>query len=590
MTWDFSKFENDIEQQEANVEEIEQEKEHLEEKNSVLKESIQSIANDAKLVLQLAQNEQRNEQKIQENLHRIEAEQTKIYSIQEELEQQLEEIHEERNVLESLKAIGEDVSEAESILDDRENILYEANVRLKDLADRLGMSMAELEAQIVSPVEQAMENESQKQMSAENMETSESQSSMGNTVFDTMDRDSKLQLMNRVATQRIESDPNLSPEQKRAMLAALARNDSVADSKDTISASGQIANVPKSIFASGANDRMPDSTNETITDKAARYVKAIDSIDKSLAMYNDPVGQRITAALMLSEAEQLQKEYEEQLPGIVSEKNKEAQVLFEQMKTSTSEGEYYELAKKRQAIQDEIKAAQSQAKTLEENKMFLKRLMGDNKDTYTITTVNGKGIFDAYQGVITQQGKAYPDKVINDCGVCSMVNLANQQGAAFTEKSGLALGYGNYAHGNTAADSGWTNLQGQKNILSALGYEGQMKVSGLTFEDLTDKISQGHGVSLNVFSDDLCSGDTIKRNSKLSFFGVKMTPTDANHAVTVAAVVKDKAGNCTGILINDTGGGAGKNNPIIYISKSKYEQMRSNTAGFSSIICTGRRV
>ena len=211
MTWDFSKFENDIEQQEANVEEIEQEKEHLEEKNSVLKKSIQSIANDSKIVLLLAQNEQRNEQEIQENLHRIEAEQTKIYSIQEELEQQLEEIHEERNVLESLKAIGEDVLEAESILDERENILCEANVRLKDLAGRLGMSLADLEAQIVSPVEQAMENKSQKQLSAENMETLEIQSSMGNTVFDTMDRDSKLQLMNRVATQRIESDPNLSP-------------------------------------------------------------------------------------------------------------------------------------------------------------------------------------------------------------------------------------------------------------------------------------------------------------------------------------------------------------------------------------------
>lgn len=54
--------------------------------------------------------------------------------------------------------------------------------------------------------------------------------------------------------------------------------------------------------------------------------------------------------------------------------------------------------------------------------------------------------------------------------------------------------------------------------------------------------------------------------------------------------LKDKAGKCTGILFNDTCGGVRKNNLIIYILKSKYEQMRSNTLNFSSIICIGKKV
>ncbi|MGN0313262.1 MAG: hypothetical protein ACI4EG_00575 [Fusicatenibacter sp.] len=587
MNWDFNEIENDIEQQETNIEQIEKDQEQLETRDSALKESIQKVAQDAQIAASLAEHVHENEREMQENKQRIEEAQTQIYDLQFELQQQMDEINEERSTLEMLKSIGEDVSEAEAILNDRETILHEANDRLQELADRLGISLSALEQKITAPVTQAAEHaeqhaeESTDQLivpeSAEHIAVQNSTTGLN------------LQMLKQTLIQKITSHPGLNEEQKKSLLDAAARNDTVNDPARSSDKKSWKPVVPNSVFAQGADDRMPGLQSETITEKTERYGLLLNNLDNDYPLIKDPVGKQIVAQLMSSDVTQFQKEVQEQLPPLLLPKTKEADQLLKQMQICQDDLKFMELARKRSKLLDEIQTANNTLKTLENYQARLQNYMGKDRKPYTLVTPDGKGIFDSYQQLIRAQGVAYPNLVINNCGVCTMVNLANQQGASYTEKSGLAMGYGNYSHEKTATGSGWTSLDQQKNILSALGFQGEMKYSGLSFDELTKEITAGHSVSINCFSKDLPEGDKIAPRSNKIFSNSKLRPAKANHAVTVAGLVKDSNGNYTGVLINDTGRAGGIHDSILYLSKDKYEDMRNNTLGFSSIVCTGRR-
>lgn len=226
MDWDFSEIENEIEQQEENIEQIEQKQEQIEARDSILKESIQKIAEDTEIIVHLAENVQENEREVQENKQRIEQEQLRIYDVQEGLEQQLGEINEERSVLEMLKSIGEDVSEAEEILNERENILQEANSRLQELADRLGISLAALEQEIVAPVKQAMENVEKKQPVEEKMDDHEVRMNAESN-NDSVTGEVSDELNNALEPFEQSNWDNMSPQQQKE--AVLALRDSIAD-------------------------------------------------------------------------------------------------------------------------------------------------------------------------------------------------------------------------------------------------------------------------------------------------------------------------------------------------------------------------
>ena len=97
-------------------------------------------------------------------------------------------------------------------------------------------------------------------------------------------------------------------------------------------------------------------------------------------------------------------------------------------------------------------------------------------------------------------------------------------------------------------------------------------------------------MSVNVYGGDLNSGEKIaKRNGGFlpGIFGKNKIA--ANHAVTIAGLTENSNGEAIGFFVNDTGGYGGTNNPSIYISKAKYEQMLKRTSYISSVACTGRR-
>jgi hypothetical protein len=245
-----------------------------------------------------------------------------------------------------------------------------------------------------------------------------------------------------------------------------------------------------------------------------------------------------------------------------------------------------ELQKEKKELQDKYDIARSQSGAMYEG--------------WTFQGIGSNRFSDSYIGQIVSQGRAYPNQIQGDCGVCSMVNLANQQGGNYTEKSGLAIGFDCYSYKDPDSvfslkkkekriySNGGTSLFSQKQILNRLGYKAEMHDHGLEFDRIVSSVEQGMSVNINLCADDLQSGSKIAPRISIGKFVPRFLNEPANHAVVVAGIVKNPQGQAMGIILNDTGGHAGSTSSI-YISKDKYEDMRRYTNNFSSIVCTGKK-
>ncbi len=140
-----------------------------------------------------------------------------------------------------------------------------------------------------------------------------------------------------------------------------------------------------------------------------------------------------------------------------------------------------------------------------------------------------------------------------NCGVESsrqVINAANGSKVTEDELLKAAMKSGNADKLPNLSDSGGTHPKGRKKILKANGVDSSLRPQ--TMGGIADAVEEGRGVIVSV--------DVAK------LWG---PPNSGGHAVVVAGVVRDKDGNVTEVIINDTGTGeCGKHYPADKFEKS----------------------
>ena len=421
------------------------------------------------------------------------------------------------------------------------------------------------------------------------------------------------QELGREFEENILSDPELTPEQKELMLGNFdeANRSDISTENAEVQTGDLMSDILKpSHFddTDSVSDIQEASPFNNAMEKSNSVIDRYEKVRNNTALMNDETGYQIAM-------NEMSKDLETQVTDIglaISENDAAVKVAEEalrnyspEMETSPlNDSKYREIVENLQNTRDQSNRLRSQKGYLEALKNEASAEVSDEFKEMTFRSPGGKSFTDTFSELINEQGAAYPDEIVNDCGVCTMGNMANQHGGKFTEKSGLSAGFGEYNYTQITDEmspdekayaldhNGLTSLDSQANILNKMGYEAVKYENGASFDDIVDHISKGNSMSLNLYGRDLNSGsDIAKRPGRIAAaLSGQQSVLPANHAVTIAGLAVNQSGNPIGFFVNDTGGYGGKNNPSIFVSKAKYDQMLKRTAGISSIVCTGKKV
>ena len=421
------------------------------------------------------------------------------------------------------------------------------------------------------------------------------------------------QELGREFEENILSDPELTPEQKELMLGNFdeANRSDISTENEDVQTGNLMSDILKpSHFddMDSVSDIQESSPFNNAMEKSNSVIDRYEKVRNNTALMNDETGYQIAM-------NEMSKDLEKQATDIglaISENDAAVKVAEEalrnyspEMETSPlSDSKYRELVENLQNTRDQLNQLRSKKGYLEALKNEASAEVSDEFKGMTFRSPGGKPFTETFSELINEQGAAYPNEIVNDCGVCTMGNMANQHGGKFTEKSGLSTGFGEYDYTQItdamspdekayALDhNGLTSLDSQANILNKMGYEAVKYENGASFDDIVDHISKGDSMSLNLYGRDLNSGsDIVKRPGRIAAaLCGQQSVLPANHAVTIAGLAVNPSGKPVGFFVNDTGGYGGKNNPSIFVSKAKYDQMLKRTAGISSIVCTGKKV
>jgi hypothetical protein len=413
--------------------------------------------------------------------------------------------------------------------------------------------------------------------------------------------------------ENILSDPELTPEQKELMLGNFdeANRSDISTETEDVQTGNLMSDILKPSHFDGTDsvsDIQESSPFNNAMEKSNSVIDRYEKVRNNTALMNDETGYQIAM-------NEMSKDLEKQSTDIdlaIAENDAAVKVAEEalrnynpEMETSPlSDSKYRELVENLQNTRDQSNQLRSQKGYLESLKNEASAEVSDEFKGMTFRSPGGKPFTDTFSELINEQGAAYPDEIVNDCGVCTMGNMANQHGGKFTEKSGLSTGFGEYDYTQITDEmspdekayaldhNGLTSLDSQANILNKMGYEAVKYENGASFDDIVDNISKGNSMSLNLYGRDLNSGsDIAKRPGRIAAaLSGQQSVLPANHAVTIAGLAVNPSGKPIGFFVNDTGGYGGKNNPSIFVSKTKYDQMLKRTAGISSIVCTGKKV
>ena len=412
--------------------------------------------------------------------------------------------------------------------------------------------------------------------------------------------------------ENILSDPELTPEQKELMLGSFDK----VNRSDINDKTGEVqtGNLMSDMLKPSQVDNM-DSVSEM--QESSSFIHAmeisnsvIDRYEKvrnNTALLNDETGYQIAM-------NEMRKDLEKQVSDIdlaIAENDTAKKIAEEnlrnyspEMEVSTlSDSKYRELVENLQNTRAQSNQLRSQRNYLESLQNEASTEISDEFKGISFISPVRKSFSDTFSELINEQGAAYPDEIVNDCGVCTMGNLANQHGGKYTERSGLSTGFGEYDYIQITEDmlpdekiyalehNGLTSLDSQAKILNKMGYEAVKYENGASFDEIVDNISKGNSMSLNLYGGDLNSGsDIAKRPGRIAAaLSSQQAILPANHAVTIAGLAVNPSGKPIGFFVNDTGGYGGNNNPSIFVSKAKYKQMMKRTVGISSIVCTGKK-
>ena len=412
--------------------------------------------------------------------------------------------------------------------------------------------------------------------------------------------------------ENILSDPELTPEQKELMLGSFDK----VNRSDINDKTGEVqtGNLMSDMLKPSQVDNM-DSVSEM--QESSSFIHAmeisnsvIDRYEKvrnNTALLNDETGYQIAM-------NEMRKDLEKQVSDIdlaIAENDTAKKIAEENLRNYSPEMEVSTLSdSKYRELVENLQNTRAQSNQLRSQRNYLKSLQNEAsteisdefKGISFISPVR-KSFSDTFSELINEQGAAYPDEIVNDCGVCTMGNLANQHGGKYTERSGLSTGFGEYDYIQITEDmlpdekiyalehNGLTSLDSQAKILNKMGYEAVKYENGASFDEIVDNISKGNSMSLNLYGGDLNSGsDIAKRPGRIAAaLSSQQAILPANHAVTIAGLAVNPSGKPIGFFVNDTGGYGGNNNPSIFVSKAKYKQMMKRTVGISSIVCTGKK-
>ena len=421
------------------------------------------------------------------------------------------------------------------------------------------------------------------------------------------------QELSREFEENILSDPELTPEQKELMLGSFdeANRSDIGTENEDVQTGNLMSDILKpSHFddTDSVSDIQEASSFNNAMEKSNSVIDRYEKVRNNTALMNDETGYQIAM-------NEMSKDLEKQVTDIdlaIAENDAAVKVAEEalrnyspEMETSPlNDSKYRELVENLQNARDQSNQLRSQKGYLESLKNEANAEVSDEFKGMTFRSPAGKPFTDTFSELINEQGVAYPDEIVNDCGVCTMGNMANQHGGKFTEKSGLSTGFGEYDYTQITDEmspdekayaldhNGLTSLDSQANILNKMGYEAVKYENGASFDDIVDNISKGNSMSLNLYGRDLNSGsDIAKRPGRIAAaLSGQQSVLPANHAVTIAGLAVNPSGKPIGFFVNDTGGYGGKNNSSIFVSKAKYNQMLKRTAGISSIVCTGKKV
>lgn len=147
IMFDIGKIESKIEKQESKVEEIEQERESNEYRREIIEKGLAKVKDDKELLKALESN-QKDVERVQKKLDKkVEKCVEELQECANKIDKEMTQISNERGTLSELELMGEDVSEAKDILTNRENQLEEKKNEIKELAERLGATISDNNAE-----------------------------------------------------------------------------------------------------------------------------------------------------------------------------------------------------------------------------------------------------------------------------------------------------------------------------------------------------------------------------------------------------------------------------------------------------------
>ena len=420
------------------------------------------------------------------------------------------------------------------------------------------------------------------------------------------------QELSREFEDNILSDPELTPEQKELMLGHFNEVNQFDNAETGEMQTGNLMSDIRKTSQLDDTDSVSDIQESSPFIHAMEISNSVinryEKVRNNTALLNDEIGYQIAM-------NEMSKDLGKQVTDIdltIAENNESVKVAEEALRNYSSEMELLTLNdRKYRELVENLQNTRSQSNQLRSQKSYLESLkneasaeVSDEFKGMSFISPGGKPFSDTFSELINEQGAAYPNEIINDCGVCTMGNLANQHGGKYTEKSGLATGFGEYDYTQITDDmlpdekiyalehNGLTSLDSQVNILNKMGCEAVKYENGASFDDIVANISKGNSMSLNLYGQDLNSGSNIAMRPGRTAAALRgqRSVLPANHAVTIAGLAINPSGKPIGFFVNDTGGYGGKNNPSIFVSKAKYTQMLRRTVGISSIVCTGKKV
>lgn len=144
MGFDLSDFERNLENQDKAIEQLEQDRESVERKECVLAQSIGKLQGDMSLLEALYKQEKEVNQEKAQVEKAVRQTQLQLESMQEQIFDMTEKAESEKEILKELEMCGEDVSEAQQIIEEREALLSKCQEQLQELAQRLGIVLGEI--------------------------------------------------------------------------------------------------------------------------------------------------------------------------------------------------------------------------------------------------------------------------------------------------------------------------------------------------------------------------------------------------------------------------------------------------------------